>query len=94
MARRVSKEASDTTSRLKLMFKLCASREPSAKEIAALTRLHDESLTSYESDLEAANKMANDPIGPAPKDASIPDLAAWTTVANVVMNLDEFLMRR
>jgi hypothetical protein len=94
MARRVSKEASDTTSRLKLMFKLCASREPNAKEIAALTRLHDESLTSYQSDLEAANKMANDPIGPAPKDASIPDLAAWTTVANVVMNLDEFLMRR
>ena len=94
MARRVSKEASDTASRLKLMFKLCVSREPTAKEITALTRLHDESLTSYQSDLEAANKMANDPIGPAPKDASIPDLAAWTTVANVVMNLDEFLMRR
>jgi hypothetical protein len=38
--------------------------------------------------------MANDPIGPAPKDADITELAAWTTVANVVMNLDEFLMRR
>jgi hypothetical protein len=94
MARRVIKEASDTLTRLKLMFKLCVSREPTTKEITALTRLHDESLTSYQTDLEAAAKMANDPIGPAPKDANLPDLAAWTTVANVVMNLDEFLMRR
>ena len=26
--------------------------------------------------------------------ANIAELAAWTTIANVVMNLDEFLMRR
>jgi hypothetical protein len=38
--------------------------------------------------------MATDPLGPAPKDADIAQLAAWTTIANVVMNLDEFLMRR
>jgi hypothetical protein len=94
MARRVSREAADTTARLKLMFKLCVSREPSAKEIAALMRLHDESLASFQQDKEGAAKMANDPIGPAPKDANIAELAAWTTVANVVMNLDEFLMRR
>ena len=42
----------------------------------------------------AALKMATDPLGPAAKEADVSDLAAWTTVANVVMNLDEFLMRR
>lgn len=94
MARRANREAGDTTSRLKLMYKLCVSREPSTREMAALTRLHHESLASYEQDKDAAAKMANDPIGPAPKEANIPELAAWTTVANVVMNLDEFLMRR
>jgi hypothetical protein len=26
--------------------------------------------------------------------ADVTELAAWTAVANVVMNLDEFLMRR
>jgi hypothetical protein len=38
--------------------------------------------------------MATDPLGPAPQGADIAELAAWTTIANVVMNLDEFLMRR
>lgn len=76
------------------MFKLCVSREPTTPEIATLTRLHDESLASYRQDKEAAAKMANEPIGPAPQDADIAELAAWATVANVVMNLDEFLMRR
>jgi hypothetical protein len=34
------------------------------------------------------------PIGPAPEGADLTDLAAWTATANVIMNLDEFLMRR
>jgi hypothetical protein len=59
-----------------------------------LARLHDESLAGYRQDAEAAEKMAADPLGPPAKDADIAELAAWTTVANVVMNLDEFLMRR
>jgi Protein of unknown function (DUF1553)/Protein of unknown function (DUF1549)/Planctomycete cytochrome C len=80
--------------KLSLMYQLCVSREPSAKERAALMKLHDESLAAYKQDQAAATQMATDPIGPAPKDADIAELAAWTAVANVVMNLDEFLMRR
>jgi hypothetical protein len=38
--------------------------------------------------------MATQPIGPADKGADVAELAAWTAVASVVMNLDEFLMRR
>jgi len=48
----------------------------------------------YKTRKEEAVKMATDPIGPAPKEADIAELAAWTAVANVVMNMDEFLMRR
>ena len=32
--------------------------------------------------------------GAADKGADVAELAAWTAVASVVMNLDEFLMRR
>jgi len=98
MARRLvlgdGKALPSVKDKLARMFKLCVSREPTAPEIATLTRLHDESLASYRQEKEAAAKMANEPIGPAPQDADIAELAAWTTVANVVMNLDEFLMRR
>lgn len=94
MARRVVSEAKDVPSRLSRLFKICLSREPTAQESAALTALHAESLATYQADAAGATKMATDPLGPAPKDAHVPELAAWTTVANVVMNLDEFLMRR
>lgn len=98
MARRMvlgdGKALTSVKDKLVRMFKLCISREPSTAEIATLTRLHDESLASYQQDKEAATQMATDPIGPAPEGSDIAELAAWTTVANVVMNLDEFLMRR
>ena len=41
-----------------------------------------------------AKKMATEPLGPAPAGSDLPDLAAWTVVANVLLNLDETLMRR
>ena len=38
--------------------------------------------------------MATEPLGPAPDGSDLADLAAWTVVANVLLNLDETLMRR
>ncbi len=94
MARRLVVEGKTTPERLALLFKLCLSRAPNAHEVTALTQLYTETLATYRADPADATKMATDPLGPAPKDADIPELAAWTTIANVVMNLDEFLMRR
>ena len=90
----MARQVMNAADKISLMYRLCVSREPSAKERAALMKLHAESLASYKQDQVSATQMATDPIGPAPKDADIAELAAWTTVANVVMNLDEFLMRR
>jgi hypothetical protein len=38
--------------------------------------------------------MATDPLGPVPAGlpVDIADLAAWTVVANVILNLDETFM--
>jgi len=38
--------------------------------------------------------MATDPIGPAPKDLNVADLAALTVTGNVLLNLDEMMMKR
>lgn len=95
MARRLVKEVPQgTPERLKHLFRLCVAREPTTKEINALSRLLNESIQTYQQDAVAAAKMATEPLGPVEKGANIAELAAWTTVANVVMNLDEFLMRR
>ncbi len=94
MARRVLAEAAETRLRIGRMFKLCVAREPTSVEADALMNLHSESLAVYQKDAEAAKKLATDPLGPAPAGADLTELAALTAVANVVMNLDEFLMRR
>jgi hypothetical protein len=98
MARRIvlkdGKDRKDVKDRLSLMFRICLSREPTATELTALTQLHAESVAMYRADAAAATKMATEPLGPVEAGADVVELAAWTAVANVVMNLDEFLMRR
>jgi hypothetical protein len=79
---------------LRLAYSLCLSREPDAKELATLTTLLAKSVAQYKADDALAMKMATDPLGPADKGADLPTLAAWTAVSSVIMNLDEFLMRR
>lgn len=90
LARRVS----TSTDKVKDMFQLCLARDPSAAEHAALNKLYAEALNDYQANAAEAQKMAADPIGPVPAGADVAELAAWTVIANVVMNLDEFVMRR
>ena len=66
----------------------------SEKELGVLERLFGEARAKYAGDPAKAAKMATDPLGPAPKGADVAELAAWTVVANVLLNLDEVLMRR
>jgi hypothetical protein len=95
LARRLLKEGGGTDeSRLSLAFSLCLSREPDASELATLKTLLTKSVAQYKTDAALALKMATDPLGPADKGADVPTLAAWTAVSSVIMNLDEFLMRR
>ena len=95
LARRLLKEGpADTLGRLQLAFRLCVARAADAHEIKALETLLQRSLATYRADPALATKMATQPLGPADKGADLAELAAWTAVAGVMMNLDEFLMRR
>jgi hypothetical protein len=75
-------------------FRLVLAREPAAAELDRLVRLRDEVRTQMQADEAAATKLATDPLGPVPPDLGIDvvDLAAWTVVANVILNLDEAFM--
>ncbi|HUF63151.1 MAG TPA: DUF1553 domain-containing protein [Verrucomicrobiales bacterium] len=93
LGRRLSAVEGDVRDRVRQGFRMCLVREPSDGEIAALARLYDDARDSFGRDASAAVAMATDPLGPLPEGAAAADLAAWTVISNVLLNLDEFLMR-
>ena len=95
LARRMVREGGSTSpERAVRGFRLVLARQPNAAEIDRLVRLHDDALGGFRNDPDDAKKMATDPLGPVPTDLTIgiDDLAAWTVVANVILNLDETFM--
>ena len=61
-------------------------------ETGRLTALFDAQLAAYTADPGAAAALVRQ--NPVPHDdLSAPDLAAWTIVANVILNLDEALTK-
>jgi hypothetical protein len=75
-------------------FRLVLARRPTAAEVERLVRLHADARAQFQAAPAAAEKLATDPLGPPPADlgGDIVDLAAWTAVANVILNLDETFM--
>jgi hypothetical protein len=75
-------------------FRLCLGRPPQEEEVSRLVRLYEQSLARLRPQPEQARKLAADPLGPPPQGADVVELAAWTVVGNVLLNLDEMLMKR
>jgi hypothetical protein len=56
--------------------------------------LFEAELEWYEQHPEDAKKLSNNPLtGPMPAQCSEAELAAWTVVTNVLLNLDRFFMK-
>lgn len=95
LARRIVSDASSTAQdRAGYGFELCLSRPPSEAELQSIVRLYELALGRFQADPDQATRMATDPIGPAPAGQNVAELAAWTVVANMLLNLDEALARR
>jgi mono/diheme cytochrome c family protein len=94
LARRLATAEGATADKLAYGFRRCVARPPSEKELGVLVKLYEEVRVKYADDPAKAAKMATDPLGPAPKGADVADLAAWTVVANVLLNLDEMILKR
>jgi hypothetical protein len=94
LARRMAAAGETPEERASFGFRLCLSRPPTKKELAELVRLYSESHARFTSDEVRAKAVATKPIGPTSKGSDTADLAAWTVVGNVLLNLDEMLMKR
>ncbi len=94
LARRIAQHPGDLQEQVRYGFRLCLSREPSHDEAARLASLFEQMETHYKSEPEAAKQLATKPLGELPEDLAPSTAAAWTVVANVLLNLDEMLMKR
>jgi hypothetical protein len=94
LGRRMVKEGgTDVESRVRHGLRLCLGRMPADEQVAALTKLYQDELAQYQADTAAALKLATQPIGPLPDGGDAAELAAWTVVANVLLNLDAVLTK-
>ena len=59
-----------------------------------MIELFEQVKEKYSEDENLAKQMATDPIGPVPSGMNTTDLAALTVTGNVLLNLDEILMKR
>jgi hypothetical protein len=73
--------------RLSWMFRAATSRKPDAAELPELISTFQDFLAKYTSDPEAAKKLLADPK------SGTPERAAYTMVANLILNLDEALTK-
>jgi mono/diheme cytochrome c family protein/uncharacterized membrane protein len=90
LAQRVMKEVpDDVAGRAAQVFRLCVARRPNDAELKALVDFYQSQLTRFqEKKLDPAAVALADPKR-KPGDMDLPQLAAWTTVARSVLNLDE-----
>jgi len=92
---RAMRQAADSDGgRIEHGLKAALCRPIRPDEIEVLRKLHDEALAIFTSEPDEAMTMATEPLGPLPEGLEPADMAAWTVVANAILNLDEFLMRR
>jgi hypothetical protein len=84
----------DEKSRLTYAFRLATARVPSGKEIGVLRGLLNKERTTFAQDNQAALKLAD--VGESRRNKRLDpaELAAWTTVASVILNLDETITKQ
>jgi len=93
-AERVFREAgSDDRSRIDWAWRACVSRPPLDREVALLTDLLQSSREDFDEDEQRARELLSVGLHATdPKHDPI-ELAAWTSLARAVFNLNEFITR-
>jgi hypothetical protein len=93
-AQRVIKESGAAPkARIDRAFRLALARSASDREVQILTRVLAEQRGKFDADPERAKQLLA--TGESPRDESIPaaEHAAWTVLAQMVLNMDEALTR-
>jgi hypothetical protein len=93
-AGRILKEGGpDSTSRIRWAWRQALSRAPRADEAATARSLLDRHTAEYQRDPEAAAALTKVGLLPAETNIDRAELAAWTNLARVILNLHETITR-
>ncbi len=93
-AQKVLMEApTDLEARLTFAFRTALARRPAAAELGVLKARYEKTLPRYQADRDAASKLVH--VGNYPRLANldVAEHAAWTSVCNILLNLDESITR-
>lgn len=94
LAERLLREGGPTAeSRLTHAFRLALARAPRQEEQQILLPLYQQALEKFRKDEKSAAKLLA--VGETPRDPALnpAELAAWTTIASTIMNLDEAITK-
>ena len=75
--------------RIAFAFRLATARRPRPDESAVFLKLYEAQLALYQHDPKAATKLVNVGESKRNEKLNVSELAAWTMIANVILNLDE-----
>jgi hypothetical protein len=89
----ISQAGRDPEKRLDFAFRLATDRKPLPQERAVLLTLAREELAEYRRDKTSAIKLIG--VGEAKRNPKLDpaELAAWTTVASTILNMDETITK-
>jgi hypothetical protein len=94
LAARVLADApADDKGRIHWVWREVLGRDAEPAEANVLARLLKKHRAQYATDLKAAKALVSVGISPQPKDADAAELAAWTSVCRVLLNLNETITR-
>ncbi|MBL8797040.1 MAG: PSD1 domain-containing protein [Planctomycetia bacterium] len=89
----VQEGGASVNDRLNWAYRQAVSRPIKPEEAKVLTALVQQHLEEYTADPKAAQQLLGTGQKPAPQGLPLPELAAWTSVARVILNLHETITR-
>ena len=94
LAQRVMTEGGQTVeARLNYAFRLIVAREPKKKEVQILKGIYEQQLENFQKNKKAAVDLLSIGESPKPEYLDASELAAWTTIGNILLNLDETITK-
>jgi hypothetical protein len=93
LAERILSQKGSDSGRIRYGFRLVTGRVPEAKEVAVLARLLSAERGSYAKRPDAASQLVSTGTMPANARLQRDEVAAWTTVASTILNLDEAITK-
>jgi len=79
--------------RIEHAFRLAVARKPTREEASRIGALLEAKRAEFAADLKSAETFATSQLGKLPEGLAPTEAAAWTVVANVLLNLDELITK-